>query len=167
MSATGQKRSSRPGNPTSAIPPEADIARQTSHVRKVPKSDIARAWLKTKVSDPVVLPNGRKLGHDAWQVWISLDSGSRVSGCAKCIQAGRCPRMQIFSQFFPAIQSRICVDATVFFGVWGFKVPAIALQPSLIISWANCLASASVLNLRVARANLRPPSSRLGVMFAR
>jgi hypothetical protein len=29
---------------------------------RIPNSDIARAWLKTKVSDPVVLPNGRKLG---------------------------------------------------------------------------------------------------------
>ena len=29
---------------------------------RIPNSDIARTWLKTKVSDPVVLPNGRKLG---------------------------------------------------------------------------------------------------------
>jgi hypothetical protein len=76
-------------------------------------------------------------------------------------------RAQIFSQCLPAIQSRICVDATVFFGLWGFKVPAITLQPFLIISWANCFASASVLNLRVARAGRRSTSSRLGVMFAR
>ena len=71
------------------------------------------------------------------------------------------------AQILPAIQSRICADATVLFGVWGFKVPAIALQPSLITLWANCLAWASSLNLRVARADLRSPSSRLGVIFER
>jgi hypothetical protein len=71
------------------------------------------------------------------------------------------------SQCFPAIQSRICVDATVFFGLWGFKVPAIALQPSLIICSANCFASASVLNLRVARTDWRSAPSRLGVMLVR
>ena len=75
--------------------------------------------------------------------------------------------VQKYFQCLPAIQSRICVDATVFFGVCGFKVPAIALQPSLIISWANCFASASDLNLRVARTGLRSPSSRLGVIFVR
>ena len=72
-----------------------------------------------------------------------------------------------FSQSLPAIQSSIRVDDTVFFGVWGFNVPAIALQPLSIISWANCFASASALNLRVARANLRSPSLRLGAMFER
>ena len=70
-------------------------------------------------------------------------------------------------QPLPAIQSRIFVEDTVFFGVWGFKVPAIALQPLSMISWANCRASASAVNLRVARAHRRSPSSRLGVMFER
>ncbi len=71
------------------------------------------------------------------------------------------------SQCLPAIQSRICLDDTIFLGVCGFKVPAIALHPSLIVSWANCLASASDLNLRVARGDLRSPLPRLGMMFAR
>jgi hypothetical protein len=46
----------------SAFPPKATELRTSRHVRFVPTGDIARAWLKTKVSDPVVLPNGRKLG---------------------------------------------------------------------------------------------------------
>jgi hypothetical protein len=75
--------------------------------------------------------------------------------------------MSEIRQCLPAIQSRICVDAMVFFGVWGFKVPAIALQPFSMISWANWRASASSLNLRVARVNLRSPSSRFGAMFER
>lgn len=72
-----------------------------------------------------------------------------------------------YDQILPAIQSRIRVDATVFFGVWGFRVPAIALHPFSIISLANCFASASVLNLLVARANRRSSSSRLGAIFER
>jgi hypothetical protein len=67
----------------------------------------------------------------------------------------------------PAIQSRMRVDATVFLGVYGFKVPAIALQPLAMISCANCLASASVANLRVPRTHLRAPPSGLGKMFER
>jgi hypothetical protein len=59
------------------------------------------------------------------------------------------------------------VDATVFLGVYGFKVPAIALQPLAMISCANCLASASVANLRVPRTHLRSPRSGLGKMFER
>jgi hypothetical protein len=77
------------------------------------------------------------------------------------------PATNAFSQSLPAIQSRIRVDATVFLGVWGFKVPAIALQPFSMTSRANCLASVSALNLRVARTHLRSPFSRLGAMFER
>jgi len=92
-----------------------------------------------------------------------------MCGCAKNARKREyaCACCIVLSQFLPAIQSRICVEATVCFGVWGFKVPAIALQPFSMISWANCLASTSALNLRVARTHLRSALSRLGVMFER
>ena len=70
-------------------------------------------------------------------------------------------------QPLPAIQSRIRVDATVFFGLWGFRVPAVALQPFSMISSANRFASASLLNLRVARTHLRSSLAHLGMMFDR
>ena len=38
------------------------------------------------------------------------------------------------SHILPAIQSRIILEDTVFFGVWGFIVPAIALHPFPMIS---------------------------------
>src|ERR1035441_4667382 len=37
----------------SVLPLTTDIAQHRRHVGKVPRRDIARAWLKTKVSDPV------------------------------------------------------------------------------------------------------------------
>src|SRR5258705_14022014 len=36
----GQKRSSRPWNETSALPPKADSTRTSRHVREVPRGDI-------------------------------------------------------------------------------------------------------------------------------
>jgi hypothetical protein len=47
MSLMGQKRSSRPRNAISGLPPEADIVRLARHVRKVPcvdGSELARAF---------------------------------------------------------------------------------------------------------------------------
>jgi hypothetical protein len=59
------------------------------------------------------------------------------------------------------------VDATLLLGVCGFNVPAIALQPFAMISCANCLASASVANLRVPRTHLRSSPAGFGKMFER
>jgi hypothetical protein len=40
MSALGQKRTLKPLNPMSALPPKADIRTRNYHVRFVPKADI-------------------------------------------------------------------------------------------------------------------------------
>jgi len=49
-------------------------------------------------------------------------------------------------------------DPTTLLGVCGFKVPASTAWLLLMISWANRLASVSVLNLRVRRTRLLAPS---------
>ena len=71
-----------------------------------------------------------------------------------------------FVQRLPAIQSRDLGGGDRLLRAYeDSNVPAIALQPFSMISWANWRASASSLNLRVARANLRSPSSRFGAML--
>jgi hypothetical protein len=45
MSASGHKRTSRPENSTSALPPKADIGGRELDVRFVPKADIAQTLL--------------------------------------------------------------------------------------------------------------------------
>src|SRR6516165_4331804 len=49
MSALGQKRTSRPLEGTSALPPEADIGTQSGIVRFVPKADILPAVLSVEL----------------------------------------------------------------------------------------------------------------------
>lgn len=83
------------------------------------------------------------------------------------VERGRNVTEPALSQYLPAIQSSMRVDPIVFFGLWGFKVPATALHPFSTISWANSLASASALNLQVARTTLRSPFLCVGATFER
>lgn len=80
--------------------------------------------------------------------------------------AARTGFINLGAQYLPAIQSTILVDGIVCLGAYGFNVPAMALQPFLIVSWANCFASNSALNRRVARTQ-RSSFSPLGAMFER
>jgi hypothetical protein len=84
------------------------------------------------------------------------------AGRARHSECGRDTRHHALSE----IQARILEEGITFFGLWGFMVPAIALQPFLTTSRANCFASASVSKRRVARGT-RFSLSRLGTMFDR